>query len=65
MFPKLYLNAMIRNTKMHNIFNIVEIWTRMECNKYIHIKNYENIYLSFSFDFSKSDESKKIKMWHL
>jgi hypothetical protein len=24
---------------------------------------YENIYLSVSYDFSKFDESRKIKMW--
>jgi len=31
----------------------------MELNKGTHEKNYENIYLNVSFDFSKFDGSKK------
>jgi hypothetical protein len=27
-------------------------------------KNHENIYLNVSYDFSKFDGSKKIKVWH-
>jgi hypothetical protein len=34
----------------------------MEPNKCIHKKNYENIYLSVSYDFSKFNASRKIKM---
>jgi len=34
----------------------------MEPNKCTHEKNYENIYLNVSFDFSKFDGSKKIKV---
>jgi hypothetical protein len=36
MFMKLFLNAMIGNIKIHNIFNIIEISKSMEPNKYIH-----------------------------
>jgi hypothetical protein len=35
----------------------------MELNKFTHSKNYENIYLSASYDFSEFDGSKKIKVW--
>jgi hypothetical protein len=35
MFLKLFLNAMIRNIKIHNIFDIIEILKSMELNKYI------------------------------
>ncbi len=49
---------MIRNIKIHNIFNIIEISKSMEPNKCSHKKN-ENIYLSVSYDFSKFNGSKK------
>ncbi len=51
---------MIRNIKIHNIFNI-EISKSMELNKCIQ-KNYENVHLSVSYDFSKFNGSKKIKV---
>ncbi len=35
-FLKLFLNAMIRNIKIHNIFYIIEISKSMELNKCIH-----------------------------
>jgi hypothetical protein len=53
---------MIRNIKIHNIFNMIEISKSMEPNKCIHKKNYENIYLSVSYDFSNFDGSKKINV---
>ncbi len=34
----------------------------MEPNKYTYKKNYENIYLSVSYDFSKFNRSKKFKV---
>jgi hypothetical protein len=33
MFLKFFLNAMIRNIKIHNIFDIIEISKYMELNK--------------------------------
>jgi hypothetical protein len=35
-FLKLFLTAMIRNIKIHNIFNIIEISKSMEPNKCTH-----------------------------
>jgi hypothetical protein len=60
-FLKLILNAMIRNIKIHNTLNIIEIsylWNVINVFK----KNYENVHLSVSYDFSKFDGSKKIKV---
>jgi hypothetical protein len=59
---KLLKNLIIRNIKIHNIPNIIEISKYMELNKITHSKNYENIYLSASYDFSEFDGSKKIKV---
>ncbi len=54
---------MIRNIKIHNICDIIEISKSMETNKCIHKKNiYENVYLSVSYDLSKFDGSNKIKV---
>ncbi len=54
---------MIKNIKIQNIFNVIEISKSMEPNKYIYMKKiYENIYLSVSYDFSKFDGSRKSKM---
>jgi hypothetical protein len=39
MFLKLFLNAMIKNIKIHNILDIVEILKSMEPNKCVLIKN--------------------------
>jgi hypothetical protein len=62
-FLKLFVNAMIKNIKIQNIFNVIEISKSMEPNKYIYMKKiYENIYLSVSYDFSKFDGSRKSKM---
>jgi hypothetical protein len=55
---------MIKNFKIHNILDIIKIKKSMEPNKCVLIKNnYENIYLSVSYDFLKFDWSKKIKVW--
>jgi hypothetical protein len=52
---------MIRNIKIHNILDIIEISKSIEPNKFIQ-KNYENVHLSVSYDFSKFDGFKKIKV---
>jgi hypothetical protein len=52
MFLKLFLNAMIRNIKIHNFFYIIEISKSMECNKCIQFF-FENVHLNVSYDFSK------------
>jgi hypothetical protein len=36
----------------------------MEPNKCIQKINHENVHLNVSYDFSKFDGSKKIKVWH-
>jgi hypothetical protein len=41
---------MIRNIKIHNILDVIEISKSIEPNKCTHWKNYENIFLSVSFD---------------
>jgi hypothetical protein len=64
MFLKLFLNVMIKKIKIHNIFDIIEISKFMKPNKFIQIFLYENVCLSVSYDFSKFDGSKKIKVWH-
>jgi hypothetical protein len=53
---------MIKNIKIHNIFYIIEISKSMEPNKCIPKTNYENVHLNVSYDFSKFDKSKKIKV---
>jgi hypothetical protein len=50
---------MIRNIKIHNILNIIEISKSMEPNYCNPKKNYEKIYLNVSYDFSKFDGFKK------
>jgi hypothetical protein len=52
---------MIRSIKIHNIFDIIEISKSMKTNKCIQ-KIYENVHLSVSYDFSKFDGSRKIKV---
>jgi hypothetical protein len=51
---------MIRNIKIKQNLDIIEISKSMEPYKRIH-KN-ENVYLNVSYDFSKFDGSKKIKV---
>jgi hypothetical protein len=63
MFLKLFLNVMIKNIKIHNILDIIEISKSMKPNKCIQIFFYENVHLSVSYDFSKFNGSKKIKVW--
>jgi hypothetical protein len=53
---------MIQNIKMQNIFNIIEISKSIKPNKCIHKNIYENVYLHVSYDFSRFDRFKKIKV---
>jgi len=62
MFLKLFLNAMIKNITIYNILDIIVILKSIEPNKITHYI-YIYIHLSVFYEFSKFDESKKIKMW--
>jgi hypothetical protein len=53
---------MIKNIKIHNIIDIYEFEKYMEPNKCINNFFYENVHLNVSYDFSKFDGSKKIKV---
>jgi len=55
---------MISNIKIHNNLDIIEISKFIEPHKYIHKNIYENVYLRVSYDFSKFDGFKKIKVRH-
>jgi hypothetical protein len=52
---------MIKNIKIENIFDIIEISKSMEPNKCTKKTN-ENIHLNVSYDFSKFDGFGKIKV---
>jgi hypothetical protein len=52
-FLKLFLNAMVKNIKIHNNLDIIEISKSIELNKCTHKKNSEKIYLNVSYDFLK------------
>jgi hypothetical protein len=49
------LNAVIKNIKIQNIFDIIEISKSMEPNKCINF--FKNVNLSVSYDFSKFNGS--------
>jgi hypothetical protein len=51
-------------TSKHTIFFILLKFQNLENLNVLIKKNYENIYLSVSYDFSKFDGSRKIKMSH-
>jgi hypothetical protein len=53
-----FLNAMIKNINTQYFSYILEISKSMEPNK----NNYENIYLSVCYDFSKFNGFRKIKL---
>jgi type III secretion system FlhB-like substrate exporter len=59
MFLKLLKNAMIRNIKIHNILDIIEISTSMELNNCIIKKNYENVISIFPMIFQNLTSLKK------
>ncbi len=54
---------MIEKIKIHSIFDIIEISKYMDPNKCIQ-KTYENVHLNVSYDFSKFNGCRKIKVWH-
>jgi hypothetical protein len=54
---------MIKNTKIKIIIDIIKISKSMEPNKCIQKKIYENVHFNVSYDFSKFNGSKKIKVW--
>ncbi len=62
MFLKLIFNAMIKNIKIQNIIDIIGFLKSMKRNKCIQIFFNENVHLSVSYDFSKFDGSKKMKV---
>jgi hypothetical protein len=51
---------MIRNIKIHNILNIIEVSKSMEPNKFTQKIIYENVHVYVSYDFSKFDGSRKV-----
>jgi hypothetical protein len=58
-----FLNAMIRNIKIHNILDIIKISKSMEPNECIKkSNNNENVHLGVSYDFSNFDGSRLIKV---
>jgi hypothetical protein len=60
--PEIFFNAMIKNIKVHNIFNIIEISKFMELKNILITNIYEYIYLNVSYKFFKLNGSCKIKM---
>jgi len=59
--PNFFFNAMIKNIKIQNIFNIIEISKFMQPNKYLFL-NYKNVFKSVSYGFSKFNGSREIKV---
>jgi hypothetical protein len=55
-------NAMIRKIKIHNILDIIENFKSRDLINVLTKKNYENIYLNVSYDFSKPNGSKENKV---
>ncbi len=53
---------MFKNIKIQKNLNIIEIPKPMEPNKCIQKNLYENVHLIISYDFSKVDGSRKIKV---
>jgi hypothetical protein len=58
-FLKFFLNTIIQNIKIHNILDFPNF---VEPNKSIQFFLNENIYLIVSYDFSKFNGSRKIKV---
>jgi len=53
---------MIRKIKIHNIIDIIGNSNFMKPINVLIKKNYENIYLNVSYDLSKFDGSRKMKV---
>ncbi len=51
---------MVKNVKIHNILDIIDISKSMEPNKSIQRNIHENVHLSVSYDFSKFNGFRKI-----
>ncbi len=61
-FLKLFLNTTIKNIKIHNIFNMIEISKSMELNKRIQ-KQFMKMFISvFPMIFQNSMGPRKIKV---
>jgi len=61
-FLKLFLNTMIKNIKIQNIFNMIEISKSMELNKRIQ-KQFMKMFISvFPMIFQNSMGPRKIKV---
>jgi hypothetical protein len=60
--PEIFFNAMIKNIKVHNIFNIIEISKFMELKNILITNICEHIYLKVSYKKFKLNGSCKIKM---
>jgi len=58
-FLKLFLTTMIRNIKIHNILILLKFQNLRNLINVLIKKNYENIYLSVSYEFSNFDGFKK------
>jgi hypothetical protein len=61
-FVKLFLNTMIRNIKIHNILDLLEFQNVWNLINIFITKNYENFHFSVSYDFSKFNGFKKIRV---
>jgi hypothetical protein len=65
MFLKLFQNAMIRNIKIHNILDIIDISKSMEPTKYIQKMFNECFKETVFYDLSKFDGFRKMKVTFL
>jgi hypothetical protein len=54
MFLELFLNAMIRNNKIHNILDIIDFQNLWDLINVFKQKKYENVHLNISYDFQSS-----------
>ncbi len=55
---------MIKDIKIHNILDIIDISKSMEPNKCIQKTFYKNVHLNVSYDFSNFNGFRKFKVWH-
>ncbi len=61
-FLKLFLNVMIRNIKIHNIRDIIENSNLWNLTNVLIKNNYEHIHLNISYDSSKFNGFRKIRV---
>jgi hypothetical protein len=62
MFLKVFLDAMIKDIKIHNSLDIIDISKSMEPNKCIQKTFYKNVHLSVFYDFSNFNGFRRIKV---